>query len=75
MEVTQARNARDLCAAGLAKAVLPVFAGQGLPLLEALPDLTHGQWLVSHHEARHAPPVRRVLRALERLLARDGPRN
>ncbi|MEM9437289.1 MAG: LysR family transcriptional regulator [Pseudomonadota bacterium] len=68
IEVTHARNARDLVKAGVAKAVLPVFAGEGLPPLREVPELTHAQWLVSHHEARHAPPVRRVLKVVGRLL-------
>jgi DNA-binding transcriptional LysR family regulator len=73
--VTTASDARlmlDLALAGVGRIVLPTFAGDGEPGLvrvsEAIEALTHEEWLVSHHDARHDPPVRRALDAVHRLL-------
>ena len=52
--------------------MLPTFAGEGEPGLvrisEPIAELTHEEWLVSHHDARHDPPVRQALDAVHRLL-------
>lgn len=65
IEVTHPRNALDLARAGAAKAVLPTFIGDaetGLRRLGApIEELEHEQWLVTHHEDRFLPPVRRVI--------------
>ncbi|MEL6679527.1 MAG: LysR family transcriptional regulator [Pseudomonadota bacterium] len=58
--------------AGLGRAVLPTFAGdavaevarQGPPIAA----LRTEQWLVSHHDHRHHPPVRAALEALAPVL-------
>ena len=73
--VTTASDARlilDLALAGVGRIVLPTFAGEGEPRLvrisEPIAELTHEEWLVSHHDARHDPPVRQALDAVHRLL-------
>lgn len=56
-----------LAQAGVGRVVLPCFVGDasGLdrlgPPIEAL---THDEWLVCHHEARHTPAIRAALEAL-----------
>jgi DNA-binding transcriptional LysR family regulator len=62
----------DLALAGLGRVVLPCLAGRDIvglqqvgPVIDAL---THEEWLVSHHEARHDSPVRAALDALAQLL-------
>ncbi len=64
--------ALDLARAGLGKIVMPCFAGDGEPGLmrigEPIEAMTHEEWLVSHHEARHDPPVRAALEAIGKLL-------
>jgi DNA-binding transcriptional LysR family regulator len=73
--VTTASDARlmlDLARAGFGRIVLPTFAGDGEPGLTRISGpidgLGHEEWLVSHHDARHDPPVRRALDAVHRLL-------
>ncbi len=69
IEVTGARSALDLVQAGVARAVLPCFVGEVLGLEgQGVDALTHEQWLVSHAEARHDAPVRRVLRQVRAVL-------
>ncbi len=65
IEVTSPRNALDLALAGVARVVLPTFIGsrfEGLkqvsPFIE---ELEHDQWLVTHHEDRFVPEVRKVI--------------
>lgn len=73
IEVTTPRNALDLALAGTARAILPTFVGEAEPALARLGDpiaeLTHDQWLVSHHEARFSRPVRETLTRLKTLLS------
>ncbi len=72
IEVTHPRNALDLARSGVAKAVLPTFIGDAssLPrLTDTIADLSHDQWVVSHHEDRFEPPVRATLRRLYRVLS------
>lgn len=63
----------DLARQGLGRVVLPVFAGDGITGLgrvsAPIAALTHDEWLVAHHEARHDPPVRAALDALARILS------
>ncbi|KEP68357.1 LysR family transcriptional regulator [Thioclava dalianensis] len=73
--VTTANSARlalDLARAGIGQIILPVFAATGYPdLVQSGPDieaLAHDEWLVSHHDARHDPPIRAALDALYQLL-------
>lgn len=62
----------NLARAGMGRIVLPVFAARQVPELVQLdgtiPDLSHDAWLVSHHEARHDPPIRAALDAVSSLL-------
>jgi len=65
IEVTSPRNALDLAVAGTARIVLPTFIGsrfdglkQVSPFIE---ELEHDQWLVTHHEDRFLPEVRKVI--------------
>ena len=65
IEVTSPRNALDLALSGNARVVLPTFIGNGFhslkqvsPLIE---ELEHDQWLVTHHEDRFMPQVRKCI--------------
>lgn len=68
-----ARTAADMAVNGFGRVVLPCFAGRDItglaqvsPVIEAL---THEEWLVCHHDARHDPPVRAALDGLTSLLS------
>lgn len=65
IEVTHPRSALDLALAGSCRAVLPTFIGVATPDLAQvsppIPELEHEQWLVTHHEDRFLPEVRRVI--------------
>lgn len=65
IEVTSPRNGLDLALAGVARMVLPTFVGDGEPGLHRLSppvdELDHEQWLVTHHEDRFLPEVRRTI--------------
>lgn len=69
---SDSRSAADMAVAGIGRAVLPIFAGRDMPGLmqvsPAIEPLSHDEWLVSHHDARHDPPVRAALDALAELL-------
>ncbi len=75
--VNTERLALDLARAGMGRMVMPIFAGAdgtGLQRLsDPIPEIAHEEWLVSHHEARHDPPVRRALAAMERLVTAQRP--
>lgn len=75
MEANSPRLVMDLCQSGAGLAVLPCFIGDTNPLLERatapIEALTHRQWLVLHHETRHQPHIRRVVRRLEALLQKN----
>ncbi|MEM7719311.1 MAG: LysR family transcriptional regulator [Pseudomonadota bacterium] len=72
--VNDMRVAVDLAAGGMARVVLPTFAADEISSLSRLSgsidELTHEEWLVTHHEARHDPPVRRAIDALTRFIER-----
>ena len=59
------RVALDLALAGTGRLLLPTFAGDAQPGLErvgeAIPELAHEQWLVTHAERRDLPEVRHAL--------------
>jgi len=61
---------RELVAGGAGLTVLPCFVGDSDPRLvrpaAPITELETEQWLVSHHEERHRPEVRRVA---ERIVA------
>ncbi|MEQ8657339.1 MAG: LysR family transcriptional regulator [Hyphomicrobiales bacterium] len=75
MEANSPRLVMDLCQSGAGLAVLPCFIGDTNPVLERasapIEALTHRQWLVLHHETRHQPHIRRVVRRLEALLQKN----
>ncbi|MEM9757355.1 MAG: LysR family transcriptional regulator [Pseudomonadota bacterium] len=58
--------------AGIGRVVLPIFVGETRTALmrvsDPIADLQSEEWLVSHHEARHEPPIRAALDALARYL-------
>lgn len=70
--VSDARLALDLARAGVARVVLPLFAGLSAAgvrqVSEPLEVLAHDEWLVTHHDARHDPPVRRAIDAVTRFI-------
>lgn len=72
IEVTNPRNALDLALAGSARVVLPTFIGRALPTLNELgppiPELRHEQWLVTHHEDRFLPQVRKIIDRVYQIL-------
>jgi len=76
IEVTSPRNALDLALAGSARIVLPTFIGAtvgGLKMMAApIEELEHEQWLVTHHEDRFLPEVRKVIDRIYDLLKQQG---
>lgn len=68
---------RELLAGGAGLSVLPCFVGDGDPRLVRLggviPELGTEQWLVAHHDERHAPAIRRVIERIVKLMADAGP--
>lgn len=72
IEVTSPRNALDLALAGTARVVLPTFIGQHLNTLRQtsppIDELEHDQWLVTHHEDRFVPQVRKVIDRIYTIL-------
>lgn len=62
----------DLALAGVGRLVMPTFVAHGVPGLKqvgsVIPELSHDEWLVCHHEARHDPPIRAALEAIAALL-------
>ncbi|WIY27455.1 hypothetical protein [Parasedimentitalea psychrophila] len=63
----------DLAVAGVGKVVLPYFEEQDIESLQqvgpVIGALTHAEWLVRHHEARHDAPVRAALDVVAQVLA------
>lgn len=72
IEVTSPRNALDLVQAGAGKAVLPVFIGAAcadlFQISSTIDELEHEQWLVTHHEDRFLPEVRRTINRVHSIL-------
>ncbi len=70
--VSDARLALDVAQAGIARVVLPTFAGDGeaglIRIGPPIADIGHFEWVVSHHDGRHDPPVRAALDAVTVLL-------
>lgn len=69
-------SVRDLVAAGAGLSVFPCFVGDSDPRLvrvaSPIPELMTEQWLVSHHEERHRPEVRRVADRIAALMKEHG---
>lgn len=76
-EANDPRLAAQLAQQGLGRIVLPTFAAGLVPGLtrvsQDIEALAHREWLVSHHDGRHDPPVRAALTALAKLLS--APQN
>jgi len=72
IEVTSPRNALDLALAGTARVVLPTFIGNRFGVLKqvspVIKELEHDQWLVTHHEDRFLPEVRKVIDRIYAIL-------
>lgn len=66
----------SLAQSGLGRTVLPITVGQGrenlIQIGPPIEELTTEEWLVTHHEARHEPPIRAALDALTTYLTRRG---
>lgn len=62
----------EMAKQGVGRAVLPIFVGESEPGLvqvsDPIDDLTHDEWLVTHHDARHDPPVRRAIDAVTKFV-------
>lgn len=73
IEVTDPRNALDMAIAGAVRLVLPMFVGDAtsglLRISDPIAALSHTQWLVTHHEERHVPEVRRVIERVYAVLS------
>jgi DNA-binding transcriptional LysR family regulator len=69
---TDPRLCLDLARNGFGRIILPTFAGDGerglRRLSDPIPGLSHEEWLVSHNEARHDPPIRAALTAVASAL-------
>lgn len=66
-------SVRELVAAGAGLSVFPCFVGDLDPRLvrisgKPIVELYSEQWLVSHHEERHRPEVRRVADRIAALM-------
>lgn len=65
----------DLALSGFGRIVMPCFAGDAEPgllrLSDPITEISHEEWLVSHHEARHDPPVRAALTAIAAALTQS----
>jgi DNA-binding transcriptional LysR family regulator len=70
-------SVRELVAAGAGLSVFPCFAADLDPRLvrvaPVIAELTQEQWLVTHHEERHRPEVRRVADRLVAVIKRHAP--
>lgn len=67
---------RELVAAGAGLTVLPCFAADPDPRLvriaPPIAELMAEQWIVTHHEERHDPTIRKVADAIARLMRRNA---
>ena len=74
-EVSAPRNSLDLALLGKGIALLPTFVGDARSELQrtgdAISELAHDLWMVTHQDDRHLPPVRRTIDRLYQVLERD----
>ncbi|RBO84753.1 LysR family transcriptional regulator [Marinomonas aquiplantarum] len=67
-ETNAPRNSLDLALASKGIAVLPTFIGDTQTSLHRIDniieELSHDQWLVTHHEDRYLPEVRRLIQRI-----------
>ncbi|QKC76310.1 LysR family transcriptional regulator [Mesorhizobium erdmanii] len=70
-------SVRELVAAGAGLSVFPCFVGDSDPRLvrvaQPIPELETDQWIVTHHEERHAPPVRKIAGRIAALMQAHQP--
>ncbi|MER9714273.1 substrate-binding domain-containing protein [Mesorhizobium sp. M0174] len=68
---------RELVAAGAGLSVFPCFVADSDPRLvrvaQPIPELETDQWIVTHHEERHSPPVRKVAERIAALMRAHQP--
>ncbi|MBU1174866.1 MAG: LysR family transcriptional regulator [Alphaproteobacteria bacterium] len=71
-----AASIRELVAAGAGLSVFPCFVGDADPRLVRvaglIEELTAEQWLVSHHDERHAPHVRTLAGRIATLIKEEA---
>lgn len=76
LTATDMRLCLDLARSGHGRIVLPCFIGAKQSTLtqlsDQIEDLTHDEWLVSHHDTRHDPPIRAALSAIKTALQTSG---
>ena len=69
-------SVKEMVAAGAGLSVFPCFVGDSDSRLvrpaKIITELTTEQWLVSHHEERHRPEVRRVADRITALMKTHG---
>ncbi|HEY9010305.1 MAG TPA: LysR family transcriptional regulator [Devosia sp.] len=70
-------SVREMVAAGAGLSVFPCFVGDSderlVRVASIITELTTEQWLVSHHEERHRPEVRRVADRIAAIMKDAGP--
>ena len=68
---------REMVAAGAGLSVFPCFVGDSDPRLvriaQPISELETEQWVVTHHEERHRPEVRRVAEGVAQVLRQQAP--
>lgn len=73
VRTSSAHNALSLAKAGHGKIVLPTFVGDRVAAIARIggpiDELEHTQWMVLHHDGRHAGRVRTVKERLSKLFA------
>lgn len=72
LSVSDPRTALDMALANAGKLVLPTFVGDRIDALRrvggTIDELSHDQWLVSHHDRRHDTSTRTMLGRIKQLL-------
>lgn len=67
-KVNNSKNSLDLALEGKGIALLPTFIGDTQPSLQRIgnivEELGHDQWLVTHHEDRYLPEVRKLIQRI-----------
>ena len=70
-------SVRELVAAGAGLSVFPCFVGDSdarlIRVAAPIAELETDQWIVTHHEERHSPPVRKVVDRIAALMRAHQP--
>ncbi|TPL85347.1 LysR family transcriptional regulator [Mesorhizobium sp. B2-3-13] len=70
-------SVRELVAAGAGLSIFPCFVGDSDPRLvrvaQPIAELETDQWIVTHHEERHSPPIRKVADRITALMRAHQP--